>query len=843
MKDFWSYDKDYVLKSLDSSESGLSSKQACDRIDTYGKNVFEKRKSESQFMIFLSQFKSPITMILIFAAILSIFMKDYSDGIIILIIIMISSILSYLHESKAKDAVKRLLSSVSVTSSVLRDGDFVELDNADLTLGDIISVKTGDMIPADCLLLEGNSLSTDESSLTGETFPVEKISGKIPTNTTLSERKNALWMGTHVISGSGKAVVVNLAKDSEFGKITASLSQKDSDTDFEKGIKDFGSLILHVTSFLIGLIFIFNIILNKPFLESFMFALALSVGLTPQMLPAIISVNLSQGAKRMSEEGVIVKKLNAIENFGSMTIMCSDKTGTITKGKVKLDRALNFNGEKSADLSKFAAINSYFQEGYANPIDQAILSANKVDFSAYKKLFEIPYSFENKILSILVKTGPDLSNKNLMVTKGAFESIVNICKSYEKADGSVGKIDEIKDQIFDLFSKFSSQGYRVLGLAFKDISHESDFENEKAEDMIFKGFLLFIDQLKEDIKEVISQMNDLGVALKMITGDNSEIAKNIGSQIGLDPEKILLGQDLSSYSISQLNKKVLDIDIFAEISPNQKEKIIRAYKEAGEIVGYMGDGINDAPAIKQADVGISVDTAADTAKDAASIVLLQNSLKVLLSGIKEGRRTFINTLKYIFVATSANFGNMFSMAGASIFLKFLPLLPKQILLTNLLTDFPSLQIASDSVDETWLEKPVKWDMKFIKKFMIVFGITSSLFDYLTFFVLIFIFNANEKLFQTGWMLESVISAMVVMLIVRTARPFIKSKPSKGLLIAILSVSIVLISIIYSPINTYLGLVKLPLKALASMLGISILYALFAEVLKGKFYKYNSFSRK
>ena len=843
MKDFWSYEKDYVLKSLDSSESGLSSKQASDRIESFGKNVFDKRKSESQFMIFLSQFKSPITMILIFAAILSIFMKDYSDGIIILIIIMISSILSYLHESKAKDAVKKLLSSVSVTSSILRDGKFVELDNADLTLGDIISVKTGDMIPADCLLLEGNSLSTDESSLTGETFPVEKIRGKIPVNTTLSERKNALWMGTHVISGSGKAVVVNLAKDSEFGKITASLSQKDSDTDFEKGIKDFGSLILHVTSLLIGLIFIFNIILNKPFLESFMFALALSVGLTPQMLPAIISVNLSQGAKRMSEEGVIVKKLNAIENFGSMTIMCSDKTGTITKGKVKLDSALNFNGEKSGDLSKFAAINSYFQEGYANPIDQAILSANKEDFSAYKKLFEIPYSFENKILSILVKTGPDLSNKNLMVTKGAFESIVNISKFYEKADGSVGKIDEIKDQIFDLFSKFSSQGFRVLGLAYKDLSGESDFENEKAEDMIFKGFLLFIDPLKEDIKEVISQMNDLGVALKMITGDNCEIARNIGSQIGLDPEKILLGQDLSSYSISQLNKKVLDIDIFAEISPNQKEKIIRAYKEAGEIVGYMGDGINDAPAIKQADVGISVDTAADTAKDAASIVLLQNSLRVLLSGIKEGRRTFINTLKYIFVATSANFGNMFSMAGASIFLKFLPLLPKQILLTNLLTDFPSLQIASDSVDQAWLEKPVKWDMKFIKKFMIVFGITSSLFDYLTFFVLIFIFKADEKLFQTGWMLESVISAMIVMLIVRTARPVIKSKPSKGLLIAILSVSIVLISIIYSPINSYLGLVKLPLKALLSMLGISIIYALFAEVLKRKFYKHNSFSRR
>ena len=361
--------------------------------------------------------------------------------------------------------------------------------------------------------------------------------------------------------------------------------------------------------------------------------------------------------------------------------------------------------------------------------------------------------------------------------------------------------------------------------------------------MIFKGFLLFIDPLKEDIKDVISQMNNLGVSLKMITGDNEEIAKNIGSQIGLNPEKILLGEELSSYSISQLNKKVLDIDIFAEISPNQKEKIIRAYKEAGEVVGYMGDGINDAPAIKEADVGISVDTAADTAKDAASIVLLQNSLKVLLSGIKEGRRTFINTLKYIFVATSANFGNMFSMAGASLFLKFLPLLPKQILLTNLFTDFPSLQIASDSVDEDWLKSPVKWNMKFIKKFMIVFGITSSLFDYVTFFVLLFIFKADEKLFQTGWMLESVISAMVVMLIVRTARPIFKSKPSSKLIFAIVFVSLILIGIIYSPLNSYLGLISLPIDALLAMLSISLVYALMAELMKKKFYKHNSFSRK
>lgn len=843
MKEFWSYDLNDILRQLNTGKDGLSSREAEGRIDKYGQNILEERKSSSNIEMFINQFKNPIIIILIFAAVLSIFLKDYSDGIIILIIIMISAFLSYHHESKANNAVKKLLSSVSVKSSVLRDGKFEEIDNAMLTVGDIINVKTGDMIPADCLIIEENSLSMDESSLTGETFPVEKNPQRISADTALSNRKNSLWMGTHVISGSGKAVIVNLAKDSEFGKITASLDEKDSDTDFEKGIRDFGNLILHVTTLLIGLIFVFNIILDKPFLESFMFALALSVGLTPQMLPAIISVNLSQGAKRMSEQGVIVKKLNAIENFGSMTVMCSDKTGTITQGKVKLDAALDCNGKKSDNICKLAAINSYFQEGYANPIDKAILDANTNDFSKYEKLFEIPYSFEFKLLSVMVRTDRDFSGRNIMVTKGALTNVLDVCETYESSDKTGGGIEEVKSRILDLFDKYSSQGYRVLGLAYKFIEDGTDIQKQKAEDMVFAGLLLFIDPLKDDIKDVVAEMNRLGVSLKMITGDNHLIAKNIGSQIGLDPEKVLLGEDLDSYSLSQLNKKVLDINIFAEISPNQKEKIIMAYKQAGEIVGYMGDGINDSPAIKQADVGVSVNTAADTAKDAASIVLLQNSLKVLISGINEGRRTFINTLKYIFVATSANFGNMFSMAGASLFLNFLPLLPKQILLTNLLTDFPSLQIASDSVDEDWLKRPVKWDMKFIKKFMVLFGITSSVFDYMTFAVLLFIFKADEGLFHTGWMLESIISAMVVMLIVRTARPVLVSKPSNRLLIAIMGVAVVLLAIIYSPINSYLGLIDLPIKALLALLGVSFLYALTAEILKKSFYKHNSFSGK
>ena len=850
MKEFWSYEAGDVFKRLETGTEGLSSKQAEERIDQYGENVFEERKIDSNAMIFIRQFKSPITMILIFAAVISLFLKDYSDGVIILVIVMISAFLSYQHESKADNAVKKLLSSVSVTSSVLRDGVFEETENARLTVGDVIRVKTGDMIPADCLLIASNSLFTDESSLTGETFPVEKCPQTVPASAALSDRKNALWMGTYVISGSGRAVIVNLAKDSEFGAIAASLDETDTDTDFERGIKEFGSLILQVTTVLIGLIFIFNIVLNKPFLESFMFALALSVGLTPQMLPAIISVNLSQGAKRMSEQGVIVKKLNAIENFGSMTVMCSDKTGTITQGKVTLEAAIDWRGEPSESLKKLAAVNSYFQEGYANPIDEAILSANSYDFSACKKLSEIPYSFENKCLSVIVKADRTFSDQTIMVTKGALTRVLDVCKYYEKSDHTKGSLSEMKDQILDLFHQYSQRGYRVLGLGCRILEEEAKDREEESknweaqgEDMVFQGLLLFADPLKEKIKDVIEQMNHLGVSLKMITGDNRLIAQTVGAQIGLDPEKILLGEELDSYSLSQLNKKVSEIDIFAEISPNQKEKIILAYRQAGETVGYMGDGINDSPAIKQADVGISVDTAADTAKDAASIVLLQNSLEVLVSGIQEGRRTFLNTLKYIFVATSANFGNMFSMAGASLFLKFLPLLPKQILLTNLLTDFPSLQIASDSVDPAWLEHPVAWDMKFIKRFMILFGITSSVFDYMTFGVLLLMFHADETWFRTGWMLESVLSAMVVMLIVRSARPVFQSKPGRSMVKAVLGVTAGLICLIFSPVNSYLGFTALPGKVLLSLLAISFLYATTAEILKKYFYQHNSFSAK
>ncbi|MGT2961205.1 magnesium-translocating P-type ATPase [Streptococcus caballi] len=839
MEKFWQYQSDKVLSELNTSESGLSQEEAQRRYQDYGPNSLAERRTDHILLLFFKQLKSPITMILIFAAILSILMKDMTDGIIILIIVMVSALLSFRQEYQANTAIKELLKMVSVSSDVLRDGKKVELDTTELTVGDVILLRAGDMIPADCLILESKDLSVDESSLTGETFPIEKNTSACQAETPLAKRANCLWMGTHIVSGEGKAVLVHLAKDTQFGQISKSLSQEADDTDFEKGIRQFGLLILWVTAFMIGFIFLLNILMKKPFFDSFMFALALAVGLTPQMLPAIISVNLSQGAKRMSDKDVIVKKLSAIENFGAMTVMCSDKTGTITEGKVKLFGSHDSAGQDSDFVAYLATLNAGLQEGYVNPIDQAILDQSHFNLDQVEKLDEIPYSFMTKMLSILVKADAqnDYLTGNILVSKGAFKQIIAASQSYRDANGQVADLADAKEEIEQLYCDYSQAGYRVLGLAYKAIDNPKSMT---ADHLTFAGFLLFSDPVKVDLPQTVARMKELGVSLKMITGDNQLIAQHVGGSIGLRTQTILTGSDIDHYSPSQLSLKVLQADIFAEINPNQKERIIAALKRSGETVGYMGDGINDAPAIKEADVGISVDTAADTAKNSASIVLLKKDLNVLIDGITEGRKTFVNTLKYIFIATSANFGNMFSMAGASLFLNFLPLLPKQILLTNLLTDFPSLQIASDSVDTEWLAAPIKWDMKFIRRFMVVFGLLSSIFDYLTFFILLTFFHAKESLFQTGWMFESILSAILVMLIVRTARPFIKSKPSRNLIRAFLVILVLEFILIFSPLNTFLGLQRISLGLLLSLILISCLYAVFAEIVKHIFYRHHSF---
>jgi Mg2+-importing ATPase len=589
---------------------------------------------------------------------------------------------------------------------------------------------------------------------------------------------------------------------------------------------------MEVTLVLVVAIFAINVYLARHVLDSFLFSLALAVGLTPQLLPAIISINLSHGAKRMALKKVIVKRLASIENFGSMNVICSDKTGTLTEGSVHVQSALDVDGVPSDKVLLHAYLNAFYETGFTNPIDEAIRAHRQFDLSGYQKQDEIPYDFLRKRLSILVLH----NDLHLMVTKGAMLNVLAVCTAVEAGDGTIIDINTVRDKIEQHFEEYSRKGFRTLGIAYKNMGSVSRIGKDQETGMTFSGFLVLFDPPKPNIVETITNLKSLGVALKIITGDNHLVAANLSQQMGLLNTKILTGPDLYQLSDAALLKRVADTDVFAEIEPNQKERIISALRKAGNVVGYMGDGMNDASALHAADVGISVDTAVDVAKDAAEIVLLEKDLGVLVQGVREGRATFSNTLKYVFMATSANFGNMFSMAGVSLFLPFLPLLPKQILLTNLMTDFPEMTIATDSVDKELIDYPRRWDIKTIRKFMITFGIVSSVFDYLTFGVLLFILHASQVQFRTGWFLESVISASLIVLVIRSRRPSFKSRPGKYLLIATLSIVVATLILPFTPLADIFGFSPLPIPFLL-LIGIIVLfYIIIAEIVKTVFYK-------
>jgi Mg2+-importing ATPase len=639
-------------------------------------------------------------------------------------------------------------------------------------------------------------------------------------------------MGTHVVSGSTKALVIRTGKETEFGKVSERLKLRPQETEFEHGIRQFGYFLMEVTLVLVVAIFAINVYLARPVLDSFLFSLALAVGLTPQLLPAIISINLAHGAKRMAHEKVIVKRLASIENFGSMNVICSDKTGTLTEGIVHLQSALDVEGTPSDKVLLHAYLNAFYETGFTNPIDEAIRTYRQFDLSGYRKQDEIPYDFLRKRLSILVSH----DDTHLMVTKGALPNVLAVCSSAETGGGTIVDIAVVRERIQQHFEEFSNKGFRTLGVAYKNVGSVSLMSKDHEAGMTFLGFLVLFDPPKPNIIETIVSLKNLGVSLKIITGDNHLVAANVSQQMGLSNTKVITGPDLRQMSEGALLKHVVDVDVFAEIEPNQKERIILALKKAGNVVGYMGDGINDASALHAADVGISVEGAADVAKEAADLVLLEKNLSVLVQGVQAGRTTFANTLKYVFMATSANFGNMFSMAGASLFLPFLPMLPKQILLTNLLTDFPEMTIATDSVDEELITQPRRWNIRFIRNFMATFGVVSSLFDYLTFGVLLLILHATVDQFRTGWFVESVVSASVIVLVIRTRKPFFKSTPGKYLVIATLLIMVLTLGLPYTPIAKVLGFQPLPVSFLLMMGVIVVVYIIAAEMVKKLFYR-------
>jgi Mg2+-importing ATPase len=848
----WQESADTLVAGLSTSLSGLSSEEAARRLAETGPNSLTTKTREGKGILFLRQFKSPITILLIVSALLSLFLGERTDALIILVILLVSAILGFYQENSAADALRQLLQLVQVNTMVLRNEAECSVPIADTVPGDIVLLSAGNTIPGDCRLLESKDLFTDEATLTGETFPVEKTCGKVPENTTLAERTNTLFLGTHVISGTAKALVVRTGVHTEFGAISSRLRQLQPETEFERGIRRFGYLLLEVTLILVLIIFCINVFLHKPVLDSFLFSLAIAVGLTPQLLPAIISINLSKGAFNMAKQSVIVKHLSAIENFGSMDTLCSDKTGTITQGQIILSDTLDPAGRQLSGVFRLAYLNALFQKGFTNPIDQAIRNYGQPDASGLTKQDELPYDFIRKRLSILVKGDvnkyieaalPDIDAAGqaptpyTLITKGAFDSILAVCSKSIGPDGHSVPLDEMRKEIISLYTRLSEQGYRILGVAYKPFKNTApDLKKEDESDLIFAGLLLLTDPPKEDIAATINQLQSLGITLKIITGDNALVARQVARQIGLPDPQILTGAQIRDMPLDALSRLAPATQIFAAVEPNQKEKILLALKKAGHVVGYMGDGINDAPALHAADVGISVKGAADVAKEAADIVLLGNDLKVLVNGVREGRKTFANTLKYIFMATSANFGNMFSMAGSSLFLSFLPLLPKQVLLTNLLTDIPEMTIATDTVDASMTLAPRRIDLPFIRRFMIVFGLISSLFDYATFWVLLRVLHAGPPAFRTGWFVESVLSAILIILVVRTAGPFYRNRPGKYLLLSTSLIAVLIVVLPYTPLAPVLGFIPLPARFYPWLAGIIAAYILSAETAKRIFYK-------
>ena len=822
---FWSISAQEALIRTDTSLNGLSTEQAAARQKKRVKKQMHPLLRE--LLLFLGQFKKPLTLLLLIALLFSAILGEYINATIILIILLLSGVLGFVQERNAGRAFEKLHRLIQSKALVRRNGQEFYVPLAEVVEGDIVLLNAGDMVSADSLILESEDLYVNEATLTGESFPAEKKTGLLPENMPLLQRTNTVFSGTNVISGTATVLAMACGENSELGKLEKNLGTIIQETAFERGLRTFGVMLMRAALIMAGIILIVNIGTGRPALDSLLFALALSLGLTPEILPAIVSITLASGAKRLAAKKVIVKKLSAIQNFGAIDILCSDKTGTLTEGEVQVFACLQADGTESTLVRQYAYLNALYESGYTNPIDEAIRTNAISDITGFSKFDEVPYDFIRKRLSVVVEK----DSRQLMITKGAVKNILEVCTQVYSAEGTLQPLPPHLTDILNRFDDYSKRGFRTLGVCYKEVTGDPLINKDDEYDMVFLGFILLFDPPRKEIYSLVNALKQQKVHLKIITGDNTLIAQTTAAQIGIPSEKIISGAELHALSDEALARKAQMMDIFAEIAPSQKERIVRALQKKGHVVGYLGDGINDASALKAADVGISVHNAVDVAKESADLILLEKGLDVILEGISEGRKTYLNTLKYIFITISANFGNMFSMAGASLFLPFIPLLPAQILLTNFTTDLPALAIASDTVDKEMLRKPRRWDNKLIRNFMILFGLESSLFDFITFGVLIFVFHTPPDVFRTGWFIETVITEIAILLIIRTRRTFFKSPVSRLLMgISIFVVAAVLL-LPYLPFSRALGFVPLPLPLIASMLGIAIIYAWVAEISK------------
>lgn len=829
---------------LATDAAGLSSSEASLRLSTFGPNLFHDHQELPLWRQFIARFKNPLILLLLAASAISALTGEMTNFLIISVMVLFSVTLDFVQEHRAGKAAASLRQSVSVRTKVVRDGRQIEVAVTEVVPGDLVVLSAGDMVPADGRVLEARDFFVKQALLTGEPYPVEKHPGELDVQASdIADAANAVFMGTTVISGSARVRVVNTGVGTAIGAIADSLSRQPPPTSFEIGTHRFGMLIMRLTMLLVLFVLFVNALMHKPWLESFLFAVALAVGLTPELLPMVVSVTLSRGAMMMAKKRVIVKRLASIQNLGSMDVLCTDKTGTLTEAKIRLEQHVDPQGVVSERVLELAYLNSVFETGLKSPLDDAILNHENIDVSAWNKIDEVPFDFERRRVSVL------LENKNiqgrLLVVKGAPEEIIGLCTRYEKIGNEAAVLldKDANDKIHQVQISFEKEGFRVLGIAWRDVSAEHLHAVVSDElELVFVGFAAFLDPPKDSAGAALAALKESGVIVKIVTGDSELVTQHVCAQLKIPVTGVLTGKEIEQMDDAALRVRAETCNLFCRVNPSQKNRVILALKARGHVVGYLGDGVNDAPSLHSADVGLSVDSAVDVAKEAADMILLDHDLHVLYDGVMEGRRTFGNIMKYIMMGTSSNFGNMFSMAGAALFLPFLPMLPTQILLNNFLYDLSEIPIPLDQVDSEELRFPRVMDMTFIRNFMLVIGPISSIFDFLTFYVMLVVLHADEKMFQTGWFVESLCTQVLVIFIIRTRGNPLKSRPHPVLVVASMTVVAIGAVLPFTAIGAYFGLIPPPAKFYLILATMVVIYLLIVELTKRAFYRWHGVQR-
>jgi len=807
---------------------GLTADEAQERLKRFGPNQPAAARHSRPWLELVSLFVNPLVLLLLGAAGVSAFVGDPIGAGIITGIVVVGAGINFVQTYRSRRAMQRLREGVAVTATVLRDGAWREIPRIEVVPGDAIRLSAGDLVPADCRLVTARDLHVQQAALTGESLPAEKEARESPREAPLkTSDTDAVFFGTSVMSGVATARVVATGSATAFGEIAARLAARPPETEFDRGTRRFGFFITQTVFALVIFVFLVNALLKRDSLESILFSVALAVGLTPEFLPMITAVTLATGAVRMSRQKVVVKHLAAMQNLGSMDILCCDKTGTLTRGEMDLVQVLDSLGKASDRPFQLAALNSTFETGIKSPLDDAILRYRPIDAKAYAKIDEVPFDFERRRVSVVLD-GPE---GRRMIVKGAPESILKCCTDYESGEGLKPLDDTARGHCVAELNRMGEEGFRLIAVAARAAPNQSRFTFLDEAGLTLIGILVFHDPPREDAAAAIQALRGNRVAIKVLTGDNERVARYVCQKVGLAGDRVTLGDDIDALGDSALGQVAESGTVFARLSPSQKNRILLALKARGHVVGFLGDGINDAPSLRAADVGITVSTAVDVAKDAAEVVLLNSGLNVLESGIREGRQAFGNVMKYLLMGTSSNFGNMLSMAAATTFLPFLPMLPSQILLNSLLYDVAQLTIPTDNVDPSFIRKPRRWDIGLIRRFMILLGPVSSVFDILTFIVLLHVFHAHEALFHTGWFVESLATQTLVLFVIRTAKSPFRSRPSRPLIASVVAVVLTGMVLPYSPLADSLGFVPLPPGYLLFVVAATLAYLAIVEFVK------------